>query len=273
MKSRQRLSLPATGPILATTATPASSDTGTATSSGGGRNYVLAHGSWHGGWCWRPVADRLSAAGHRVFTPSYTGMGDRVHLISKTITIDTFIEDLVQVIETEELEDVILVGHSFGGVPITGVADRIPERLAHLVYFDSVVLENGQDSFSNYPKEEAKARIAAAAKRTDGLAVPVPDPLPPVWGLARGTPEYDWARRQLTPHPLGSYTRPLTLNNPVGNGLPATYIHCINPSHPVLERSRKLARAQTDWNWVEIDAPHEAHITHPDLLTDVLLRV
>lgn len=272
MNRRQLLTLAATAPILATTSARASSNDDT-TPSRNSRNYVLAHGSWHGGWCWRPVADQLRAAGHRVFTPSYTGMGDRVHLISKSITIDTFIDDLVNVIESEELEDVVLVGHSFGGVPITGVADRIPERLAHLVYFDSVLLENGQDSFSNYPKEEAEARIAAAAKKTDGLAVPVPSPLPPVWGIEQGTPEYEWAVRQLTPHPLGSYTSPLNLNNPIGNGVPATYIHCTAPSHPVLESSRELAKAQQGWNWVEIKAPHEAHITHPALLTDVLLRV
>src|SRR5690606_25205884 len=115
---------------------------------------------------------------HRVFTPSYTGMGDRVHLLSSSITIDTFIEDLLQVIRTEELNDVILVGHSFGGVPITGVADRIPESIAHLVYFDAVVLLDGEHSFSSYPNEEADARIESAAKAADGLAVPLPNPLP-----------------------------------------------------------------------------------------------
>lgn len=115
------------------------------------RHYVLAHGSWHGGWCWRPVAAILRAAGHHVYTPSFTGLGDRAHLLSESVTLETFIEDLIQVIESEELEDVILVGHSFAGVPISGVADRIPERLSHLVYFDAVVLEDGKHSFSNYP--------------------------------------------------------------------------------------------------------------------------
>lgn len=233
---------------------------------------MLAHGSWHGGWCWRPVADRLRAAGHRVFTPSYTGMGERAHLLSGSITIDTFIEDLVQVIQAEELRDVILVGHSFGGVPITGVADRIPERIGHLVYFDSVVLESGQDGFSNYPREEAEARIAAAGKATGGLAVPAPDPLPPVWGIVQGTPEYKWVKRRLTPHPLGSYTTPLKLGHPIGNGLPRTYIHCTGPSYPVLDSSRELVKSQAGWNWLEIAAPHEAHITHPRLLTEVLLQ-
>ncbi len=102
----------------------------------GSKTFVLAHGSWHGGWCWRKVAERLRSKGHTVYTPSYTGMGDRAHLLSKDITINTFAEDLVQVIQSEELSKVILVGHSFGGVPISGAADRVPEKIAHLVYLE-----------------------------------------------------------------------------------------------------------------------------------------
>ncbi|SHI25371.1 alpha/beta fold hydrolase [Pollutimonas bauzanensis] len=234
-------------------------------------NYVLAHGSWHGGWCWRQVAERLRAAGHQVFTPSFTGMGDRAHLLRKDITIDVFIDDLMQVILAEELDDVVLVGHSFAGVAISGVADRIPERLAHLVYFDAVVLENGQSAFSNYPRADADARIAAAARATGGLAVPVPEHMPPVWGLEPGSAGHDWVQRRLTPQPLASYTTPLVLNNPIGNHRPRTYLHCTAPSHPLLEASRKLLRSLSGWNWVEIQAPHEAHVTHPQLLSAVLL--
>ena len=237
------------------------------------RNYVLAHGSWHGGWCWRPVAALLRAAGHNVFTPSFTGLGDRAHLLSESITLETFIEDLVQLIESEELEDVILVGHSFAGVPISGVADQIPERLAHLVYFDAVVLENGQHSFSNYPPEEADARIAAASKAAGGLAVPVLDPLPPVWGVPPNTEVYEWVARRLRPHPLRAYTTPLRLNNPIGNGVPKTYIYCSEPPLPLLRNSRELVKSQGDWNWIEIAAAHEAHITHPDLIADLLLKI
>lgn len=274
MNRRQLLALAMSTPIITSgVAHAADKQTSPAGAGAKRRNYVLAHGSWHGGWCWRPVADKLRAEGHRVFTPSYTGMGDRSHLLSKDITIDTFVNDLVRTIESEELEDVILVGHSFGGVPITGVADRIPERIAHLVYFDAVVLESGKDSFSNYPKEEAEARIAAAGKATGGLAVPVPDPLPPVWGLVQDTPEHDWAKRQLTPHPLGSYTTALHLKNPIGNGLPKTYIHCTEPSHPVLESSRELVKSQQGWNWVELAAPHEAHMTHPREFAELLLSI
>lgn len=235
--------------------------------------YVLAHGSWHGGWCWRNVAGRLRNAGHEVYTPSFTGMGDRAHLLSPSITLETFIDDLIRVIETEELRDVILVGHSFGGIPITGVADRIPDRIAHLAYLDAVVLESGRDSFSSYPQQEAQARIASAKKQTRGLAVPVPEPLPAVWGLQPGTPAHEWVTRQLTPHPLGSYTTPLLLRNPIGNGLPRTYIHCTAPSHPLIENSRAFLREQSGWNWVEIAAPHEAHITNPELVASVLLDI
>ncbi|MBB1592923.1 esterase [Achromobacter sp. UMC46] len=235
------------------------------------KTYVLAHGSWHGGWCWRPVADRLQAAGHRVYAPSYTGMGDRAHLLNKGITIDTFVEDLVQVIETEELQDVVLVGHSFGGIPITGVADRIPERLAHLVYFDAIVLQSGQDAFSVYPKADADARIAAASKATGGLAVPIPDPIPAAWGFIPGSADDEWVKRRLTAHPLASYTTPLTLKHPIGNGRPRTYIHCTQPELAVLEASRQLVKSQQGWRWVDIAAPHEAHITHPGLLAELLL--
>lgn len=235
------------------------------------KTYVLAHGSWHGGWCWRPVAERLRAQGHRVFAPSFTGMGDRAHLLARNITIDTFVEDLVQVIETEELENVILVGHSFGGIPISGVADRIPQRIAHLVYFDSIVLQSGQNAFSVYPKADADGRIAAASKATDGLAVPIPDPLPGAWGLKDGTPEQAWVKRRLTPHPLASYTTPLTLRHAVGNGRPRTYIHCTEPELAVLEASRQWVKSQSGWNWIDLAAPHEAHITHPDAFARLLL--
>src|SRR5215510_11705751 len=96
--------------------------------------FVLAHGSWHGGWCWKRIADQLRSKGHFVFAPSYTGMGERKHLLNRDITIETFVEDLVQVIDSEELNNVVLVGHSFAGIPITGVADRVPDRIAHLLY-------------------------------------------------------------------------------------------------------------------------------------------
>src|SRR5215831_8725724 len=98
------------------------------------KTFVLVHGAWHGGWCWTRVAERLRGAGHRVFTPTLTGLGDRAHLLSPQVGLDTFVQDIVATLEIEDLTDSILVGHSFAGATITGAADRVPERIAHLTY-------------------------------------------------------------------------------------------------------------------------------------------
>src|SRR5262245_27195504 len=103
------------------------------------KTYVLVHGAWHGGWCWQAVARLLRAQGHQVTTPTQTGLGERRHLLRRGITLDVFVADIVNHIESEELKDVILVGHSFGGVSISGVADRIADRIRHLVYLDAVI--------------------------------------------------------------------------------------------------------------------------------------
>lgn len=238
------------------------------------KTFVLAHGSWHGGWCWKRVADRLRAKGHAVFTPSFTGMGDRAQLLSPDITIDTFVQDLVQVIISEELTDILLVGHSVGGVPIFGVADRLPERIVQLVYLDSVVVESGNSAFSYYPQAEVEDRINAAERATSGLAVPVPQPLPMVWGIGKeGDPDHDWVQRRLSPHPLRTYTTPLTLRAPVGNGLIRTYVHSTRPSHPALEASRQLVRSWLGWRWIELATPHNSMITHPDDVVSLLLAL
>jgi pimeloyl-ACP methyl ester carboxylesterase len=239
------------------------------------RSFVFAHGSWWGGWSWTRVAERLRYRGNKVYAPSFTGMADRAHLLSREITIATFVEDLVGVIECEELLDVVLVGHSFGGVPISGVADRIPERIAQLVYLDAVVLDSGMHAFSIYPAAEAEARIRAAELATDGLAVPVPTPpLPDVWGLGTtGDPDHDWVARRMSPHPLRTYTTALTLRGTVGNDLPRTYVCCSQPPHPALEASRKLVRSWSGWEWIELSAPHGCIITHPDEVVELLLTV
>jgi pimeloyl-ACP methyl ester carboxylesterase len=237
-----------------------------------GKTFVLAHGSWHGGWCWTRVADRLRAQGHRVFTPSYTGMGDRAHLLTKDITLDTFIEDISRVLLTEELSEVTLVGHSFGGVPITGVADRLPERIRHLVYLDGVVLESGKSAFASYPPEESAQRFASA-EASGGLAVPAPQRLPASWGLSEGSADYAWVMHRLSPTPLRVYTTPLMLRAPIGNGRPRTYIHCIQPENPAMEASRLLVKTLQGWNWMDFTGPHDCMITHPNELATLLLQI
>jgi pimeloyl-ACP methyl ester carboxylesterase len=202
-------------------------------------------------------------------------MGDRAHLLNPAITIDTFVEDLIGVIASEELAEVVLVGHSFGGVPITGVADRMAERIARLIYLDAVVLDRGMHAFSVYPPDEAEARSRAAESATHGLAVPVPSPpLPAVWGLGRaGDPDYDWVLRRLSPHPLRTYTTAVTLRHSVGNDLPRTYVCCTQPPHPALEPSRQLVRSWSGRAWTELATPHCCLITHPGEVTELVLNL
>ena len=137
------------------------------------QTFVLVHGAWHGGWCWSRVADRLRAAGHRVFTPTQTGLGERKHLLSKDITLDTFTKDIINVIEAEELNNIILVGHSFGGLAISGVADAKPEQIRHLVYLDSLMVEGGKSPFDSLPPDVVAARRKAAEETSGGLSLPI----------------------------------------------------------------------------------------------------
>src|SRR6202162_4659832 len=134
-----------------------------ATAQTNAQTFVLVHGAWHGGWCWSRVADRLRTASHQVFTPTQTGLGERKHLLSKDITLDTFTRDIANVIEAEGLSDVILVGHSFGGNAISGVADAMPDRIRHLVYLDSLMVEGGKSPFDSLPPDVVAARPQADA--------------------------------------------------------------------------------------------------------------
>src|SRR5690606_11511219 len=132
--------------------------------------FVLVHGAWHGGWCWSRVAERLRDSGHIVYTPTLTGLGERSHLLSHEITLQTFVNDVVNVLVWEDLNEVILVGHSFAGLVITGVADVVPERLNRLVYLDAFILESGVSTFDTLPAQVV-AKMEAAAQLVPG-AVP-----------------------------------------------------------------------------------------------------
>ena len=169
-------------------------------------SFVLLHGAFHGGWCWARVAPVLRAAGHDVFTPTQTGLGERAHLLSRDITLDTFVQDLVAVLETEELDDVVLVGHSFGGNAITGAAERVPGRIRSLIYLDGLIPQSGRTPLDCVPPEVAAHRRSLAAE-TGGLSVPPPEP--GFFGVPPG-PEADWVQRRMTPHPFGAYESALT---------------------------------------------------------------
>ncbi len=236
----------------------------------GQRSFVLLHGAFHGGWCWVRVADILRRGGHRVTTPTQTGLGERRHLMSKHITLETFVLDLVNHIEAEDLSDVVLVGHSFGGMPITGAADRIPERLRHLVYFDARILQPGQTPLDVSIPRVREERLRTAQEYSGGLCLPPPPAVS--FGVPEGE-DADWVDRHLTPHPMGTFTSTLALNHPIGNGLPCTYIACTEPLSEQLASSRDWARARSDWGWREIATGHDAMVSAPGALAEMLVEI
>ena len=231
-------------------------------------NFVLVHGAWHGGWCWRDVAAVLRTAGHQVFTPTMTGLGERAHLLNAQVGLSTFIDDIAAVILSEELDNVVLVGHSFGGHVINGVADRMPQLLRQLIYLDGLVVQHGQSALSIMPP-------AVQAERTrtmdaEGLRMTIPSP--DQFGLSDPA-QLAWVMRQLTPHPLKGYTEPLQLQHPLGNGLPKTYIAATDPWYAPLAELRQWVRSQPDWDWRELAACHNAMVSAPLALASLLMEL
>jgi pimeloyl-ACP methyl ester carboxylesterase len=232
----------------------------------GRKTFVLVHGAWHGGWCWEHVAALLRSRGHAVLTPTQTGLGERSHLLSTSITLDTFVADVANVLTWEDLSDVVLVGHSFAGSTISGVADRMRERVRELIYVDAAVLENGQTPFSKLPKDVVEARTKAAQQSSGGLSLPVPPAS--AFGVTDAN-QAAWLEARLTPHPFSTFVSPLNLAYKAGNGLPATYIVCTEPLYAPLQASRDWVQRR-GWTMREIRSGHDAMVTAPEALADML---
>ena len=234
-------------------------------------NFVLVHGGFHGGWCWKLVAERLKAMGHAVTHPTSTGFGERRHLLRADLSLDTLVQDLVNHLEAEELTDVVLVGHSFGGLSISGAADRVPRRIRHLVYLDSLIIQPGQTPFGALPADVVAQRRQSCQDYGGVRCFP---PLPvTAFGIPPDHPDAAWVQRRLTPQPESLYDSVLHLENPVGNGLPCTYVACTKPLLASVAGSQAWARSQPGWRWVEMDACHDAMVTEPDRLASLLSEI
>lgn len=221
---------------------------------------VLVHGAWHGGWCWDRVRPVLEAAGFRVFTPTLTGLGDRAHLRHPVPGLRTHIDDVARLIEAEQLEQVVLVGHSYAGMVVTGVADRLRGRIRHLVYLDAAVPGDGDSFASHIPgiSDEIVARRIAAFKAmaSDGewLAPPSPD----VVGVS-DPEDAAWLARQLTPHPLRTWLDPLPLPNAGHAGIPKTYVLATKPETTIMgyPLHAEIAGKGGEWTRREIACGHD----------------
>ena len=233
--------------------------------------YVLIHGAGHGGWCYQRVARLLRQAGHEVHTPTLTGLGERAHLLGQHVSLETHITDVIALIAAEDLRDVILVGHSYGGIVMTGAADRALDRVRELVFLDAAILRHGESLAGTTP---AIARLQQQARVVDGVEL-VLWPDDPVARHIYGVEDpalWAWMAPRLRPHPWRCFTEPLMLQHADEiDRLPRTIINC--PGTLARREGDALARyAAADRVW-EIDTGHDLMLTEPERTAALLLQL
>jgi pimeloyl-ACP methyl ester carboxylesterase len=228
--------------------------------------FILAHGAWHGGWCWQRVAERLRTKGHGVFSPSLTGLGDRGHLLSPAINLSTHVADIANIIRSYDLEEVVLCGHSYGGLVITGVADQMAGSISSLVYLDALVPDDGQCMFDTIPQAIAD-EFRAQAVAGDGFSVP------PMTGEQFNVNEADvqWMNRKCSNHPLASFTEPLTLSGAHLDVTRCVYVLAAGFDHPGTKAAYESVQTRSGWKTEIMQGGHDLMIDNPDAVAEVLL--
>jgi pimeloyl-ACP methyl ester carboxylesterase len=237
------------------------------------REYVLVHGAWHGAWCWSRVAPMLAAAAHRVLAPTLTGLGDRAHLAGAQVALGTHVQDVLGAIEAEELGDaIVLVGHSYGGNVITGVADALRGRIAHCVFLDAVVPPPDATRWSWSMFNSAQDRAARLrAVREQGGGVVLPPPAAAALGVDDPA-DAAWLERRMRPMPLGTYLGEIALRHGGTEGLPRTYVAAAAPAYPPMRPIRERLRTDPTWRYLEIATGHDMMVSAPQVLCRLLLE-
>ena len=219
--------------------------------------FVLVHGAWHGGWCWKRVRRLLQAQGHEVFTPTLTGVADRSHLLTREVNLDTHITDVTNLIVREELSDVVLCGHSYGGAVISGVADRIPDRIGALVYLDAFLLQNGKSVQDVLPAGQQLGK--------DWKVPPIP-----AEAFNVNANDRDWVNRQCTVQPLATFQQPIHLTGALEAIKNVTFILASGwgpgPFLPFYEQAKIKG-----WKTLAIPCGHDVMLDQPEALTEALL--
>jgi pimeloyl-ACP methyl ester carboxylesterase len=233
--------------------------------------FVLVHGAWQGGWVWRRVLTRLRAAGHDVYAPTLTGLGERVHQMHAEVGLDTHIKDVTGLMQFERLSDVVLVGNSYGGAVITAVADLEPQRIARLVYIDGFLPFDGQSVFDVMPPAFREAFRTAARDHGDGWRIPAGEELLDVWGVTEAE-DRTWLGSRLTDFPLRCFEQHLKLPGNGAVGLPRSYVACTaSPAAAAFRPFVARARAE-QWEVSELPTGHVPMVTRPQDLVTLLCR-
>ena len=224
--------------------------------------FVLVHGGWAGNMVWRELAPRLRKAGHDVYAPTLTGIGARKHLLNREIDLDTHIQDVVGVIDDADLSDIVLVGHSYGGMVISGVADRVPEKVASLVYLDAFVPENGQSLFSVLLPDRRLVTVPGE----DWLVAPITSAS---FGLERPEVIALWEGKS-APQPLATFTQPVPLTGGIGRVKQKMYILATDPAR--FTQFYDKLKIDPGWTVHTLPCTHFIQLEMPDELTAILLK-
>ena len=239
--------------------------------------FVLVHGAWHGGWCWKKVAPLLRRAGAEVYTPTLTGMGERAHLTGylepAAINLDLHQRDVVQLLEFEDLAEVVLVGHAYAGMIITGVAEVCPERLKHLVYVNGVVPKDGESMVDQLEAVRGPQFTAWVRGHLGGKGGFLPPPASPEevgrrWGITDAD-DLAWVGAKVTPQPAAAFAQPVRLGRPEAQSIPRSFVGSSEAGFDSVAERVKAA----GWGIYHIDSGHDPMVTNPEDLAEILLRI
>jgi len=231
------------------------------------KTFVLVHGAWHGGWCWRRIADRLQAQGHRVYRPTLTGLGERSHLMRAGVDLSTHIADIVNVFKFEQLADVVLCGHSYGGLVISGVAEQCAPAICSIVFLDAFLPDDG---------ESMEAITAPAVRATIHAAVQAGKlGVPPRSAAAFGVNAKDqaWVDALCGPQPVACFTEKIKLSGARERIAKKTYIRARGYSNPAFDAALARVKANPAWRSYEVACGHDVMVDMPERLTEILLEV
>lgn len=229
------------------------------------KTFVLVHGAWHGGWCWRRVADLLEKQGHKVFTPTLTGLGERSHLLSDQTNLATHIDDIVNVIKWEGLDDVVLCGHSYAGYVVAGVAERIRSKIVSIIFLDAFLPRDGDNLASS---SERLANMVRSLESKKQMAVP---PIPAeVFNV--NVNDRAWVDGQCTPQPLLTFTDRIALTGEWERIAKKTYVRARGYPTPTFDEAASRIKDDASWMRYELSCGHDAMLDMPDRVAEILIQ-
>jgi len=229
--------------------------------------FVLVHGAWHGGWCWRRVSDLLERQGHKVFTPTLTGLGDRSHLMSKDIRLATHVTDVVNLMKWEGLSGVVLCGHSYGGMVVSGVAEQMADAINSIVFLDAFVPDNGE-ALADLTGAATLDLLRAAAQKGD-IGIPART------AASFNVNEKDrtWVDALCGPQPIATFLDKIALSGARERIAKKAYIRAANNANPGFDKAMARAKADKSWRTYEVPCGHDVMVDMPERLAEILVEV